>query len=89
MSFFRHCFPALPEAPDRFVSPPAFFRSLPVLETEDLVLRKPVRKDADDIYRYASDRQVSRYVLWDAHRSVAETRCFIRELRSDSGRFAH
>ena len=82
MSFFWNRFASLPDDPDSFMSPPVFFCRLPVLETEDLVLRKPLRRDAKDIFRYASDEQVARYVLWEPHRSLAETRGFIRELRS-------
>ena len=81
MSFFWNRFAALPDNPDSFMSPPAFFRRLPVLETADLVLRRPLRKDAKDIFRYASDDQVARFVLWEPHRSLAETRLFVRELR--------
>ena len=64
------------------MSPSAFFYRLPTLETQDLVLRKPVMKDAKDIFRYASDPEVARYVLWEPHRSLAETRSFVRFLRS-------
>ena len=81
MSFLWNRFAALPENPDSFMSPPAFFSRLPVLETADLVLRRPLRKDAKDIFRYASDDQVARFVLWEPHRSLAETRLFVRELR--------
>ena len=63
------------------MSPPAFFYRLPSLETEDLVLRKPAMRDAKDIFRYASDPEVARYVLWEPHRSPAETRAFVRFLR--------
>ena len=61
--------------------PPAFFSRLPVLETESLILRKPARSDAKDIYRYACDKEVARYVLWEPHRSIGETRAFVRDLR--------
>lgn len=63
------------------VSPPVFFSCLPVLETEDLVLRRPRLGDARDMYAYASDPEVARYVLWEPHTSVSDTRAFIRELR--------
>jgi len=63
-------------------SPAGYFFSLPVLETERLVLRPLLRKDAEDIFSYASDPEVARYVLWDPHRSVAETRAYIRYIRS-------
>ena len=58
------------------MSPSAFFFRLPDLETEDLILRKPRIRDAKDIYSYASDPEVARYVLWEPHRSVSETAGF-------------
>jgi RimJ/RimL family protein N-acetyltransferase len=49
------------------------------LETARLRLRKPVLEDADEIFRqYAQDAEVTKYVSWRAHRSVNETREFIR-----------
>jgi [ribosomal protein S5]-alanine N-acetyltransferase len=49
------------------------------LETARLRLRKPVLEDADEIFRqYAQDVEVTKYVSWRAHRSVNETREFIR-----------
>jgi len=81
MSFFWSRFLSVPDAPEGVMSPPEFFYRLPTLETEDLILRRPAMKDAKDIFRYASDPEVSRYVLWDPHRSVSETRQFLRELR--------
>ena len=82
MSFFWNRFLSVTESQDGFVSPPVFFSSLPVLETDDLILRKPSRRDAKDIFQYASDPEVARYVLWDPHRSISETRSFVRYLRS-------
>ena len=80
-NFWKKILPVQNES-DGMMSPSQFFYRLPVLETEDLILRKPRVKDAEDIFRYASDEAVSRYVLWDPHRSVGETRSFIRDLRS-------
>ena len=60
------------------LSPAVYFSSLPVLQTERLILRPLRRKDAADIFSYASDPEVTRYVLWDPHRSVSETRSYIR-----------
>lgn len=82
MSFFWNRLLVVPDDPDGPISPPAFFYRLPVLETADLTLRKPLLRDAKDIYAYASDPEVSRYVLWEPHRRLAETRSFIRYLRS-------
>ncbi len=81
MSFFWNRFLSVPGDPDGVMSPPEFFSRLPVLETESLILRRPARKDAKDIFRYASDEEVARYVLWEPHRSISETRAFVRDLR--------
>jgi len=54
-----------------------FFRGTPQLETERLVLRKITPDDADDIFEYASDDEVAKYVTWDTHKSVDDTRNFI------------
>jgi len=71
---------------DGRMSPAAYFSSLPVLETDRLVLRPLRRQDAKDIFSYASDPEVARYVLWDPHQSVSETRSYIRYMRSLSRR---
>ena len=82
MSFFRDRILSLSGDSSGMMSPPVFFYRLPTLETADLVIRRPVMKDAKDIFRYASDPEVARYVLWEPHRSLAETRSFVRYLRS-------
>ena len=81
MSFFWNRFLSVPSEQDSVSLPSLFFFRLPVLETESLILRKPERKDAKDIFRYASDREVARYVLWDPHRSIADSRRFVAWLR--------
>ncbi|HEY8538510.1 MAG TPA: GNAT family N-acetyltransferase [Steroidobacteraceae bacterium] len=46
--------------------------------TQRLVLRRPVMADAEAIFiRYASDREVTRYLAWPRHRSVEDTREFL------------
>lgn len=48
------------------------------VETERLLLRRPGGADAGAIFeRYAADPEVTRYVGWPAHRSVADTRAFL------------
>lgn len=54
------------------------FAHLPTLETDRLILRPMKMSDARDMYAYASDREVSRHVLWDAHTSIFQTRRFLR-----------
>lgn len=60
------------------VSRTDFFCRLPCLESDRLLLRPFRMKDWQDVYRYSSDPEVSRYVLWDTHRSPADSRAFLR-----------
>ena len=62
--------------------PFAYFSRPPRLETEHLLLRPLSRKDAGDIYAYASDPEVARYVLWEPHRSPADSRAYVRYVLS-------
>ena len=82
MKFFLSRLLALPQ--EAMPSPPRYFSRLPALETARLLLRRPRMQDAEDIFRYASDPEVARYVLWDAHRSPAETRAWLRRLIRES-----
>lgn len=54
------------------------FNHMPVLEGERLRLRRINMHDAQDIYDYSRDEKVAEHVLWSAHRSVFETRSYIR-----------
>jgi RimJ/RimL family protein N-acetyltransferase len=47
------------------------------LETERLVLRAPQRKDADAIFAFASDPEVTRFLGWPRHTSLDDTRAFL------------
>jgi len=50
-----------------------------LLETERLVLRAPRLNDAQPIFeRYASDPEVTRYLGWPRHTSLADTRAFVK-----------
>jgi [ribosomal protein S5]-alanine N-acetyltransferase len=52
-------------------------KDLPTLETERLILRKMTLDDAEAIFEYASDPEVSRYVIWETHRSIEDSRAFL------------
>lgn len=60
------------------MTPSEVFSRLPVLDTPRLTLRPMTMRDAQDIYDYSCDREVARHVLWDAHRSVADSRAYLR-----------
>ena len=59
----------------------SFFSHLPCIETDRLYLRPLKMADDRDMYEYARDPEVSRHVLWDAHRSIWDTRRFLRFAR--------
>ncbi len=54
------------------------FRTPPTLETKRLVLRMIGRGDACDMHDYSSREDVTRYLLWSPHPSLAYTRGYIR-----------
>ena len=54
------------------------FSQLPVLNTERLTLRPMRMRDAEDLFAYAKDPEVSRHVLWDTHESIWDSRQFLR-----------
>ena len=59
-----------------------YFCRLPVLETPRLLLRPLRRGDAEDLFAWSADPEVARYVLWEPHRSIADTRAYLRYIRS-------
>lgn len=69
---------SLREAFSAPLTPQDVFARLPVLETRRLILRPLTMRDAQDVYAYSCDREVARHVLWDAHRSVADSRAYLR-----------
>lgn len=58
------------------------FADAPKIETERLILRKITLDDAEDMYLYASDEEVTRYVIWDTHSSLSDTIEFINTFLS-------
>ena len=50
------------------------------METSRLLLRRVTMSDAGDLYAYGRDPEVARHVLWDAYRSEADARAYIRYL---------
>lgn len=55
----------------------AVFADMPELHTPRLTLRKMRMSDADDMFAYARDPDVSRYLVWTPHQSVEESRGFL------------
>lgn len=58
------------------------------LETDRLVLRRPALADAQSVFaRYAADVEVTKYVGWPRHRSIEDTRAFLRFSDSEWSRW--
>jgi [ribosomal protein S5]-alanine N-acetyltransferase len=53
---------------------------LPTIETERLLLRKITLNDANDMFEYASDPQVSEYTTWSTHDSIEDSKYFLKTL---------
>lgn len=57
------------------------FTDPPTLETDRLWLRKIAVSDADDMYAYSSDENVTRFLMWDPHPDPLYTDKYIRYLQ--------
>lgn len=56
----------------------------PIIRTERLLLRPPEPADADAIFQsYAQDPEVTRYLTWRPHPSLAETQKVIRNAMAE------
>ncbi|MGA9232696.1 MAG: GNAT family N-acetyltransferase, partial [Exiguobacterium oxidotolerans] len=44
-----------------------FYKTLPVLETDRLLLRPMRQEDVDDLFAYTQDEETARYVTWNAN----------------------
>jgi len=53
------------------------FETLPILETERLLLRKITIEDVEDIFYYGSNTEVSKYVTWEPHKTLSDAEAFI------------
>ena len=61
-------------------------QSSPLIHTERLTLRPPRAEDAPAIYdSYAPDPEVTPYIVWTPHRSLAETEEFLRRVNAPHG----
>jgi len=48
------------------------FKELPTLYTKSLMLRKITLEDAQDIFEYSKDPEVTRFVTWEPHKKDNE-----------------
>ncbi len=53
------------------------YGDLPSLETDRLILRKLTLEDATDVFEYAREPDVARYLTWEPHRSIDDSKGFL------------
>ena len=58
------------------------FSNIPTLQTDRLTLRRLMVADAVDMYEYSKNKDVTRYLTWDAHPDVAYTREYLQYIGS-------
>jgi ribosomal-protein-alanine N-acetyltransferase len=51
----------------------------PTLITPRLTLRPFSEADAEPLFEYARNPRVTRFTLWDAHRTISDTRVFVQD----------
>ena len=56
---------------------PTIFSQLPIIETDRLVLRRLEKSDTADLFAYASEPAVSRFMPWHAHQTTNDTAEFV------------
>ncbi|WP_152655334.1 GNAT family N-acetyltransferase [Oceanobacillus sp. CFH 90083] len=56
------------------------FIPFPLLETERLLLREMKQEDLQDVHSYASDPELTTFLTWEAHQTLADTEAFIKLL---------
>lgn len=54
------------------------YENLPALETERLKLRKLTMDDAQNLFEYASEPRVSKFVPWPTHETILNSKDFIQ-----------
>lgn len=54
------------------------FSNIPTIETERCILRRMNLSDAEDMFIYASDKQVTKYLRWSPHPDIYYTSDYLR-----------
>ncbi len=53
------------------------FKNIPTLYTDRLHLRRMRKSDLYDVFKYTSDPEVPKYLLWEPHGSLEDTRRYL------------
>src|SRR5438046_1475210 len=59
---------------------PNTFAILPQLETERLLLRRYTLADAQDVFDFASNPEVTKYTSWEHHKTIDDALAFLNRV---------
>lgn len=60
-----------------------FYKTLPTLETDRLLVRPMRQEDVDDLFAYTQDEETARYVTWNANQTVDQAQQFLTHVLSN------
>lgn len=60
----------------------SIFSSMPELECDRLILRRMKKSDAFDMFEYAKNEEVTRFLLWNPHENLAYTEQYLNYVQS-------
>lgn len=60
----------------------SLFKKIPTITTERLVMRKMLPADAEDMYEYAQEPIVTRFLLWEPHVNLKFTQSYLKFIQS-------
>lgn len=58
-------------------------KPLPILTTDRLILRPLTMTDAADVFAYAYDPEITKFLTWEAHKTIEESKQFISNIIAD------
>lgn len=56
---------------------------IPTIESSRLILRAFTLNDAQDVFNYAKNEEITKYVFWNAHKTINDSINFIKEIIND------
>jgi len=65
------------------------FSNLPRFETKRLIMRRIDENDCEDMFEYSIDSDVTRYLTWQPHSDINETKIYIADVQKkyETGKF--
>lgn len=66
-----------------------FKNAVPILQSERIVYKRITPENSEDMYEYSKSEEVTKYLLWTPHISLAQTRRYVKLLQKkyDCGAF--